>query len=148
MDSYVAMIRLAKEKPAWIPAIRKCVAAHGKKEQKEYPLGFQWSDVGVAASILYTLNTKYELLEVTYKSNSSTCYMVKDIAVVDLALQDINDEKIFTPDKGGGVLRVHLSAATLSRLKEYIAKEYSGDWDAENIVVEMAINEFFDEYIA
>lgn len=71
MGGYYAMIRVFKEKPEYVPIIRKCIEVHREK-QKQALTGFEWDDVKVFPVRLVVLATKYDLLDVTYKSNSST----------------------------------------------------------------------------
>ena len=96
---------------------------------------------------LALLATKYDLLKVTYKSNSTTCYMVNDIEGVEKALQDIETGRI-AKSADGVVLRVWLSPATMNKLRAYIARELSDHWDPEALVVERALNSFLDKSVA
>ena len=146
MDGYNAVMRISKEKPEYISIIVKCVEAHRIEEKKQHSLGFEWSDVRIWPSKLASLATKYDLLKVTYKSNSATCYMVSDIKGVEKALQDIEMGRI-AKSTDGVVLRVWLSAATMNKLRAYIARELSDHWDPETLVVERALNSFLDRVI-
>jgi hypothetical protein len=143
MDGYNAMIRISKEKPEYISIVKKCVESHHDEEKKQYSLGFELSDVRVWPVKLALLATKYDLLKVTYKSNSTTFYMVSDIEGVEKALQDIESGRI-AKSAEGIVIRVWLSAATMNRLGAYIARELSDHWDPETLIVERALNSFLD----
>ena len=145
MDGYSAMTMLAKQRPEYVPVVKKCVEAHRKEEQKKHQLGFEWGDVGVWPIKLMRLATDYDLLTITYKSNSATCYMVKDIEGVERALQDVAAGRIAASVEGGMALRVWLSATTVKKLKTYTASEFPECWDAEGLVVERALNLFLDE---
>jgi len=146
MDGYNAMICISKEKPEYISIVKKCVESHHAEEKKQYSLGFEWSDVRVWPVKLALLATKYDLLKVTYKSNSTTCYMVSDIEGVQKALQDIESGRI-AKSAEGIVIRVWLSAATMNKLRAYIARELSDHWDPETLIVERALNSFLDRII-
>ena len=141
MDGYNAVMRICNEKPEYIPIVRKCVESHRIEKKKQNSLGFEWSDVRVWPAKLALLATKYDLLKVTYKSNSATCYMVSDIEGVEKALQDIEMGRI-AKSADGVVLRVWLSAATMNKLRAYIARELPDHWDPEALVVERALNSF------
>ena len=141
MDGFYATLRLYHEKPEYLDVVKKCVEAHKQELTTPYLLGFEWEDVAVMPVILTLLVTKYDLLEVTYKSNSSTCYMLKDIDNVEKALKDIDAKKSVTPQEGS-VIRIWLSAGQRTKLKAYIDRELPGCWDPENVVVERAVNEF------
>lgn len=146
MDGYFAAIRVSKEKPKLMPNVLKCVKAHYQENTKEHSLGFEWNEVGVWPITLALLATKYDLLSVTYKSNSATCYMVKDIDGVEKALKDIEEERIAVYSSNGGMsLRLWLSATTMRRLRAYIEEELAGNWDAEALVIERALNLFLRE---
>ena len=108
-------------------------------------MGFEWNDVGVWPVRLLRLATEYDLLEVTYKSNSATCYMVKDIEGVEKALGDIEVGKLATTADRGMTLKIWLSESTMRKLRAYISKEFPDNWDAENTVVERALNAFLDK---
>ena len=147
MDGYNAMICISKEKPEYISIVKKCVESHHAEEKKQYSLGFEWSDVRVWPVKLALLATKYDLLKVTYKSNSTTCYMFSDIEGVEKALQDIESGRI-AKSAEGIVIRVWLSAATMNKLRAYIARELSDHWDPETLIVERALNSFLDRIIS
>jgi hypothetical protein len=144
MDGYSAVLRIAKERPDYLALVRKCVEAHHRERRKEYSLGFEWHDVGAWPAKLLRLATEYEVLEVTYKSNSATCYMVRDIEGVEKALKDIEENKVATQSGKSIALKVWLSEPTMKKLRAYIAREFPDNWDAENIVVERALVEFLD----
>jgi hypothetical protein len=146
MDGYNAVLRIARQKPEYLPVVKKCIEAHQKEKTKNYSLGFEWDDVGVWPVKLLRLATEYDLLEVTYKSNSATCYMVKDIESVERALQDIEANRAAAPIEKSRAVKVWLSESTMRRLRGYIAREFSDDWDAESIVVERAVNAFLDKF--
>lgn len=145
MDGYNAVLRIAKEKPEYLHVVKRCVEAHHKEKTKQYSLGFEWNDVGVWPVRLLRLATEYDLLEVTYKSNSATCYMVKDIEGVEKALGDIEVGKLATTADRGMTLKIWLSESTMRKLRAYISKEFPDNWDAENTVVERALNAFLDK---
>jgi hypothetical protein len=111
-------------------------------------LGFEWSDVRVWPVKLALLATEYDLLKVTYKSNSATCYMVSDIEGAEKALQAIEAGRIARSVEEGMALRVWLSATTMKKLKDYVTKEFPAQWDAEGIVVERALNLFLNNAIS
>ncbi len=141
MDGYFAAMRVSKEKPRLMAEVLKCVEAHHKEKIKQHILGFEWNEAGVWPINLVLLATKYDLLDVTYKSNSATCYMVKDIEGVEKALKDIEAGRIAAYSSNGGMsLRLWLSATTMKRLRAYVEKELPGSWDAEALVVERALN--------
>lgn len=146
MDGYNAVLRIAKEKPEYIHVAKKCVEAHHEEKTKQYALGFEWSDIGVWPAKLARLATEYDLLKVTYKSNSATCYMVRDIEGVEKALRDIEVGKIATTADTGMTLKVWLSESTMRKLRAYISKELPDNWDAENTVVERALIAFLDNF--
>ena len=147
MDGYDVVMRINRERPDYLPIVKKCIAAHHKQKEASYSNGFEWSDLeNVGASVLYSLATKYEFLKLEYKSNSATCYMVKDVENAEKALRDIEAGKIAIPtSEGGKALKIWLSAATMKKLKEYMAKEFPGQWDAEALTVERALNLFLDK---
>jgi hypothetical protein len=138
-------MRLAKEKPEYLAVVKKCCEAHHREKVKEYSLGFEWNDVGVWPMKLLRLATEYELLKVTYKSNSATCYEIKDIEGVEKALKDIEAGKVARPAERAVALKVWLSESTMRRLRAYIAKELPEHWDAEGLVMERALNAFLDQ---
>lgn len=146
MDGYFAALRVSKEKPKLMPDVLKCVKAHYLEKAKEHSLGFEWNEVGVWPITLALLATKYDLLNITYKSNSATCYMIKDIEGIERALKDIEAGRIATYSSNGGMsLRLWLSATTMKKLRAYVEKELSGNWDAEALVIERALNLFLKE---
>ena len=147
MDGYNAVMHICKERSEYISILRKCIAAHHKEKEKQHSLGFEWSDVRVWPVKLALLATEYDLLKVTYKSNSATCYMVSDIEGAEKALQDIEVGRIAMSVEEGMALRVWLSATTMKKLREYVKKEFPTQWDAEGIVVERALNLFFSNAI-
>ncbi len=145
MDGYFAAMRVSKEKPRLMPDVLKCVKVHYREKAKEHSLGFEWNDAGVWPVTLALLATRYDLLQITYKSNSATCYMIRDIDGVEKALRDIDEGKIAAyKSDGGKSLRLWLSAATMNKLKVYIGKELAGNWDAEALVIERALNLFLN----
>lgn len=145
MDGYFAAMRVSKEKPRLMPDVLKCVKAHYQEKAKEHSLGFEWNEAGVWPVTLVLLTTRYDLLRITYKSNSATCYMIKDISGVEKALKDIDEGKIATyKSDGGKSLRLWLSAATMDKLRVYIEKELADNWDAEALVIERALNSFLN----
>jgi len=146
MDGYNAVLKIAKQRPDYLPLLKKCVEAHHEEKLKQYSLGFEWDDVGVWPAKLLRLATEYEVLEVTYRSNSATCYMVRDIEGVEKALQDVEANRLATPSQKSLPLKVWLSEPTMRRLRSYIAKEFADDWEAENMVVERALNTFLDKF--
>lgn len=142
MDGYDATVRVFKAKPEYMPIIKKCIEAHREKLKQPYSLGFEWDDVNVTPVRLSLLSTEYDLLQVTYKSNSATCYMVKDIDGVEKALRDIQDGKIGSPKESMGALKVWLSEPTMDKLRAYVSRQLPGQWDAEAMVIERALNSF------
>ena len=147
MDGYDATVRAFKEKPVYMPIIKKCVGAHHETEKQPYGQGFEWDDLNVTPIRLSLLATEFDLLQVTYKSNSATRYMVKDISGVERALQDIDAGKIGSPSTKGGMaaLKVWLSEPTMAKLRGYVAREMPGLWDAEALVIERSLNLFLDQ---
>ncbi len=146
MDGYNAAMNLYRQRPEYLAVVMKCVEAHHKQKEIQYSLGFEWSDVGVwPPTKLALLATEYELLKVSYKSNSATCYMVKDIEGVEKALQDIEGKRVAASDKQAVPIKVWLSGDTLQRFRAYLAKEFSDSWDAESLVVGRAVNLFLEK---
>ena len=146
MDGYYSTLRLYNEKPEYIPIVKKCVEAHHLEITIPHHLGFEWNDAEVMPIILTLLVTKYGILEVTYKSNSSTCYMVRNIENVEKALSYIDSQKAHPPDEGT-VIRIWLSMEQRNKLRVYIERELPGDWDPESIVLDRALNEFLDRNV-
>ena len=72
--------------------------------------------------------------------------MFSDIEGVEKALQDIESGRI-AKSAEGIVIRVWLSAATMNKLRAYIARELSDHWDPETLIVEIALNSFLDRII-
>src|ERR1035437_3427029 len=130
MDGYDATVRVFKEKPVYMPIIKKCLDAHHEKRKQPYALGFEWDELNVTPIRLSLLATEYDLLKVTYKSNSATCYMIKDIDGVEKALQDIEAGKVGVPAGKGGMaaMKVWLSEPTMAKLHGYVARELPGLW--------------------
>ena len=147
MDGYNVVMRMNRERPDYLPIVKKCIAAHHKQKEASYSNGFEGSDLqGVLAVDLYLLAAKYDFLKLTFKSNSSTCYMVKDVENAEKALRDIEAGKIATPtSEDGKALKIWLSAATMKKLKDYTAEEFPGQWDCEAMTVERALNFFLDK---
>lgn len=112
MDSYNAVIRIAKERPQYVDIVKKCIKAHRNEEKKKHSLGFEWNDAGVLYVKSALLATEYDFLKVTYKSNSATCYMVKDIEGAKKAVQDIEMKRISMRDKQDRPLKIWLSSNT------------------------------------
>lgn len=147
MDGYNTVIQIDRERTEYISIVRKCIEAHHKQKEKQACLGFEWNDVGVWPVKLAFLATEYDFLEVTYKSNSATCYMVKDIAGAEKALRDIDAQMVATHDDHGIALKIWLSRNTMERLRLYLASKFSDQWDAESLIVERALNLFLDNDI-
>ena len=144
MDGYDAVMRIAEQKPEYVSILEKCAKAHRMEQKKQYCLGFQWHEVEVQPSILLTLCTKYDFLTVTHKTNKKTYSMVNDIDGVEKALQDIGTKTLATYDRQGVELRIRLSRTTWQKLRNYLAREFTNQWAAEDFVIERALNLFLD----
>lgn len=147
MDGYNVVMRINRERSDYLPIVKKCIAAHYKQKEASYSNGFEWSDLeNVGASVLYSLATKYEFLKLEYNSRSTKGYLVKDVENAEKALRDIEAGKIATPtSEDGKALKLWLSAATMKKLKDYTDKEFPGQWDAEALTVERALNFFLNK---
>ncbi len=45
MDGYNVVMRINRERPDYLPIIKKCIAAHHKQKEASYSNGFEWSEV-------------------------------------------------------------------------------------------------------
>jgi Holliday junction DNA helicase RuvB len=112
MDIAKRILKLYEEKPEYVAILQACCEAHRRDEeshrQQSYGwLGFEHTDIKLdtddwklAMGVPRRLNVLANMgfLEVTFSSNSSTCYKVIDIDEVEEALRSIGEvEEVIEP---------------------------------------------------
>lgn len=99
MDIEETLLKLHKEKPDYFQVLKHCCEAHHRGCDQPYWLGFEHTDVKVdgdfklAMGIPRRLNILANLgfLELSFHSNSSTCYKVPDIEKTEKLLARIEE---------------------------------------------------------
>jgi len=102
MDIQETLLKLHKEKPDYFQVLKHCCEAHRRGCNRPYWLGFEHTDVKVdgdfklAMGIPRRLNILANLgfLELSFHSNSSTCYKVPDIEKTERLLARIEELKL------------------------------------------------------
>lgn len=102
MDIEETLLKLHREKPDYFQVLKHCCEAHRRGCNQPYWLGFEHTDVKVdgdfklAMGIPRRLNILANLgfLELSFHSNSSTCYKVPNIQEVERILARIEEFKL------------------------------------------------------
>ena len=149
MNTYDAVIRMGRERPQYLPLLRKCLETHQRKHHDKYyeTLGFESSDVPCQGSVLSNMFRDYpEVVKRVYSSRSSKGYLVIDVPQVERALADIASGKVAGNAGKDVFMRLQFSPSTVDRLRGYALKEFPG-WDEDMaiwLVVERAVTELLD----
>lgn len=89
----VELYDIVAEDPKLQEILRRFVQAERAGRQKEYFLGLEWFEVQANARYLNSLVTR-SLVRISFKSNSSTCYVLEDLELTDKVLRKISGEKV------------------------------------------------------
>lgn len=149
METYNAVVRIARERPDYLHLLRKCLEAHHRKDNDVYfeTLGFESKDVPCQGSVLSNLFRDYpEVVKRVYSSRSSKGYVVVNVPGVERALGDMDSGTLASSTENDVFMRIRFSPSTVDRLRDYATREFPG-WDdnmAVWLVVERVIIDFLD----
>ncbi len=87
----VELYDMVAEDPKLQEVLRRFVQAERTGRQKEYFLGLEWFELQANAKYLNNLVTR-GLVRVSFKSNSTTAYVLEDLELTDKILRKLNGE--------------------------------------------------------
>lgn len=86
MQVYINTVQLLSQKPEYLKTLQLAVQKEEENlSNKEY-LGWQWFEVETHPAKLMNLVTS-SIVKVNFKSNNSTCYLLKNIESVKRAIK-------------------------------------------------------------
>ena len=86
MQVYLNTVQLLAQKPEYLKTLQLAVEKEEDNLSNKQYLGWQWSDVETHPAKLMTLITN-SIAKVNFKSNSSTCYLLKNRESVKRAIK-------------------------------------------------------------
>lgn len=102
MNREERLLKLHREKPDYLTILKACCEAHRSRSNEDHWLGFSHTDIQVDSDdfrlmmgIPRRLNVLANMgfLEVSFKSNSSTCYKVPEIEETERVLAEIEEAR-------------------------------------------------------
>jgi len=78
--------------PKYIDILKKAIEIEEKVQDKEHYLGWEWHEVQGSPALLRRL-VELGVLKITYKSRSTTCYMIEDRELVKEVINEIESER-------------------------------------------------------
>ncbi|HEY8109947.1 MAG TPA: hypothetical protein VIG05_03690 [Candidatus Nitrosotenuis sp.] len=86
MQVYANTVQLLSQKPEYLKTLEMAVQKEGENLSNKQYLGWQWFDVETHPAKLMTLVTS-GIVKVNFKSNKSTCYLLKNTESVKRAIK-------------------------------------------------------------
>jgi hypothetical protein len=86
MQVYINTVQLVSQKPEYLKTLQLAVQKEEENLSNKQYLGWQWFDVETHPAKLTNLVTN-SIVKVNFKSNNSTCYLLKNIESVKRAIK-------------------------------------------------------------